>query len=288
MRKWRWLCVAGVMAGLHAQSLDVPITVEETAGAARVAEPVTFGVPLPKGAVRDLARLRLFTPEGKPAPAAFRVVSRWWEDAAAQVQSIRWVHVDFFADVPAAGRSVYRLRTSEEAQPAPASPVKLTAEPDSIQINTGAATFTVKRSGPVLDGPGLRNLDFLLRSDERIYKASQWPRSELSVEDENPLRVVIKRTGSHGWVDRQDRALDYVLRIVAYSGKPYVRLIYSFVNRQGRGMEDFVRLDGLWMQADLEGETPPARVEQLAAEPHRPGWFEAGDIRVGLRWFWQL
>jgi hypothetical protein len=67
--------------------------------------------------------------------------------------------------------------------------------------------------------PGLRNLDFLLRSDERIYKASQWPRSELTVEDENPLRVVIKRTGSHGWVDRQDRALDYVLRIVAYAGK---------------------------------------------------------------------
>jgi YetA-like protein len=276
------------MSALHAQYLDVPITVEETAGAARVAEPVTFGVPLPKGAVRDLARLRLYTSEGKPAPAAFRVACRWWDDAATQVQSIRWVHVDFFADAPPHGRSVYHLRTSEEAQPEPASPVRVAAKPDSIQIQTGTATFTVNRSGPVLEARGLRNLDFLLRSDERIYKASQWPKSELMVEDENPLRVVIKRTGSHGWVDKQDRALDYVLRIVAYAGKPYVRLIYSFVNRQGRGMEEFVRLDGLWMQADLDKEQAPVRVEQLAAEPHRAGWFEAGDVRVGLRWFWQL
>jgi hypothetical protein len=288
MGTWRLLLVAGAAAVLSAQSLDVPLTVEETAGTARVAEPVTFGVPLPKGAVKDLARLRLYGPEGKPVPAAFRVVSRWWDDAATQVQSIRWIHADFFADVPARGRSVYRLRLADETAPAPAAPVRVTTHADSVRISTGAANFTINRSGPVMDGPGIRNLDFLLRSDERIYKASQWPASELTIEEENPLRVVVKRTGSHGWVDRQDRGLDYVLHIVAYAGKPYVRLIYSFVNRQGRSMADFVRLDGLWMQADLEREAAPAYLEQLGSEPRRAGWFEAGDIRVGLRWFWQL
>ncbi len=53
-------------------------------------------------------------------------------------------------------------------------------------------------------------------------------------------------------------------------------------------MADFVRLDGLWLQARLETDAPQMRIEQLQAEPRRPGWFEAGPIGVGLRWFWQL
>lgn len=276
------------MAVLRAQSLDVPIAVQETAGVARAGEPVTFGVPVPKGMLKDLARLRLYNPEGKPVPAAFRAVSRWWDDAATQAQSIRWIHADFFADVPARSRAVYRLRSSDEPQPPPSAPIRVESEPDLIRVHTGPIQFTVRKTGPILDAPGLRNVDFLLCSDERIYKASQSPASELIVEEENPLRVVVKRTGSHAWADRQDRALDYTLRIIAYAGKPQIRVIYSFINRQGRSMSDFVRLDGLWLQAQLERDSPPVRVEQLEAEPRRAGWFEAGGIGIGLRWFWQL
>jgi hypothetical protein len=159
---------------------------------------------------------------------------------------------------------------------------------DHVAVSTGPIEFTVHRAGPVLDGPGLRNADFILRSDERIYKASNWPASDLVVEEQNPLRVVIKRTGSHGWVDGKDRALDYVIRIIAYAGRPYVRVVYSFINRQGNTMADSVRLDGLWLQARLERPSKPVRIEQLSAEPRRPSWFEAGGIGIGLRWFWQL
>ena len=65
---------------LPAQTLDVPLTVEETVGVNRAAEPVTTGVPLPKGMLRDEERLRLIGPDGKPVPAYFRVVNRWWTD----------------------------------------------------------------------------------------------------------------------------------------------------------------------------------------------------------------
>jgi hypothetical protein len=99
MGKMSFLLLPAAAVLLQAQSLDVPLTVEETAGVDRVGEPVTFGVPAPRGLVRDVARLRLYGPGGKPVPASFRVVSRWWDDAATQVQSIRWLHADFFADV---------------------------------------------------------------------------------------------------------------------------------------------------------------------------------------------
>lgn len=271
-----------------APALDVPLTVEETAGVARVAEPVTFGVPLPKGLVRDIASLRLFGPDGKPVPADFRVVNRWWDDAAVQVASVQWVHGDFFADVAAGGRAVYHLRLSDEPVRAPAARLQVRASGEDVTVNTGPIQFTVHRAGPLFDAPGLRSADVLLRSDERIYKLSNWPASDLIVEHESPLKVVLKRTGSHGWVDGKDRALDYVARIIAYAGRPHVRLVYSFINRQGDRMSDFVRLDGLWLQGRLEQPVSPVRVEQLTADPRRRGWFKAGGVGFGLRWFWQL
>ncbi len=73
---------------LSGQNLDIPLTIEESTGVARVAEPVTTGVPFPKGVLRDASRLRLYGPDGKAVPAAFRAVNKWWEDSATQMPSI--------------------------------------------------------------------------------------------------------------------------------------------------------------------------------------------------------
>jgi hypothetical protein len=269
-------------------ALNVPITVQETAGVARVAEPVTFGVPLPKGLLTDTAKLRLYGPDGKPVAADFRVVNRWWNDAATQVASIQWVHCDFFPSVAAHGRAVYHLRPGDEEPPAPAAKLDVTRNGHDVLVSTGPLKFTVHRTGPLMDGPGFSAADFLLRSDERVYKLSSWATSELIVEEQTPAKVVLKRTGSHGWVNGKDEALDYVVRITAYAGKAHVRLAYSIVNRQGDRMSDFVRLDGLRLEARLDKPPTPSRIEQLSAQPRRPGWFEAGGIGFGLRWFWQL
>jgi hypothetical protein len=67
-----------------AAALDVPLTVEEPVGVARHSEPVTFGVPLPGGSIRDVTRLRLYTSDGHGVPAAFRVVNRWWDDGSVR------------------------------------------------------------------------------------------------------------------------------------------------------------------------------------------------------------
>jgi hypothetical protein len=271
-----------------AQSIDIPITVQETAGSSRAAEPVTFGVPFPRGVLNDISALRLYSPEGKIVPAAFRTVNKWWDEAGSVGPSIQWVHVDFFADVPARGTAVYRLRNTGEPEPAPPGRIALKSETARITVDTGPLRFTVNQDGPFLDAPGLARADFLLRSDERIYKMSNWPKSELVIEEQNPLRIVLRRTGAHGWVDQRDRALDYTLRIIAWAGRPHIRVVYSFVNRQGNAMSDFVRLDGLRLQAQLERESLPVRVEQLGANPRRPGWFDVAGVGIGLRWFWQL
>jgi len=277
-----WGALSALSANAEAATLDVPLTVEESAGVVRRAEPVTSGLPLPRGLLQDVVRLRLYAPDGRAVPAAFRVVNRW-DDG-----SVQWVHVDFLADVVSRAKAVYRLRLSDEPAPLPAQPVRLEAQGSDIRVDTGVVQFTVRRTGPFLDTPVLKSADLILRSDERFYKASQWPNTQLVVEESSPLKVVLKRTGSHGWADLQDRALDYTLRIVAWSGQPSVQLIYSFVNRQGRAMSDFVRLDGLWLEGQLQRSAPPTRLEQLRAEPRRSGWFDAAGLGIGLKWWWQL
>ena len=119
---------------LPAQTLDVPLTVEEFAGVKRAAEPVTAGVPLPKGWLADEDRLRLYGPDGKAAPAFFRVVNRWWGDAASQKASIQWVHVDFFADVAARSKTVYRLRMGKEPTPPPPATLKVETLGDDVKV----------------------------------------------------------------------------------------------------------------------------------------------------------
>jgi beta-L-arabinofuranosidase (glycosyl hydrolase family 127)/exo-rhamnogalacturonan lyase-like protein len=278
------LGVLSALAGTaNAAGLEVPLTVQESTGVARQSEPVTFGVPLPQGLITDVTRLRLYTQGAKPVPAAFSVVNRWHDD-----RSVQWVHADFLADAPAHGKTIYYLRLSDEPAARPTAPLRVDVQGDDVRIDTGVARFTVHRTGAFLDAPGLKGADLVLRSDERFYKASQWHDTQLIVEESNPLKVVLKRTGSHGWADGQDRALDYTLRIVTWAGQPSVQLIYTFVNRQGRAMSDFVRLDGLWLEAQLEPSSRATRVEQLAATPRRTGWFSAGRVGIGLRWWWQL
>src|SRR5690348_10312954 len=116
--------------------LDVPITVRETAGVARTAEPVTFGVPLPRKLLTETGKLRLYDPRGESVPADFRVVNRWWDDAASQVASIQWVHCNFFPSAPARGQTVYHLRTSDETAPAPSSKLEVTRNGDDLIVST--------------------------------------------------------------------------------------------------------------------------------------------------------
>ncbi|MDD4890666.1 MAG: hypothetical protein PHU85_12145 [Phycisphaerae bacterium] len=90
--------------------LSVKLTVAERAGFDRVDEPVTFGLPLPAGAVTDPRTLCLLDDAGKPIPASFREAQRWVADAGRPgVGSVRWVHVSCLLSVPAKGSKTITL-----------------------------------------------------------------------------------------------------------------------------------------------------------------------------------
>ncbi|UCG31746.1 MAG: hypothetical protein JSU68_08755, partial [Phycisphaerales bacterium] len=119
----------------------VELSVVERQGVARRGEPVTFGVPLPKGGLRDAEKVRLMR-NGAEVPAQFRASGLWRPD-----KSIRWLLVDFQADIDAGATQTYTLEygsgISSRAQPA--APVRIEESVDGYRVATGAALFCISK-----------------------------------------------------------------------------------------------------------------------------------------------
>ena len=64
IRIWRGILVMSLVMG-QALALEIPLIVEETTGIERVGNAVNSGVTLPRGAVKDVAELRLLDAQGK-------------------------------------------------------------------------------------------------------------------------------------------------------------------------------------------------------------------------------
>jgi len=82
---------------------------------ALAAWPVTSGVPLPRGVVKDVASLRLTDAQGREIPCQFTPLSRHW----ALDGSVRWVLLDFQIDLPANGSVTVWLSNDGPARAAP-------------------------------------------------------------------------------------------------------------------------------------------------------------------------
>ncbi|KPK79196.1 MAG: hypothetical protein AMJ81_13660, partial [Phycisphaerae bacterium SM23_33] len=136
-------CAAGVMlvrpvAGL-AEATKVPLTLAGPAGIRRVREPVTTGIPIPKGGLKSVKNVRLLR-DGKEVPAQFRAAGLWRPGG-----SIRWLLVDLQADVEAGGRQAYTLEYGRGVTAAakPAAVVRIDENAHAYVVDTGATTFRV-------------------------------------------------------------------------------------------------------------------------------------------------
>ena len=134
--------------------VDVPITLTETAGVARVQDPVSVGVPMPRNLLTSTGHLYVVDAQGKAVPAQFEVLMKWFPtEKFPKAAGVRWVLVDFLADVPANGKATYRLKQqivgpramTKRASPQPASPVVVKETGDVINVSTGPLKFAINK-----------------------------------------------------------------------------------------------------------------------------------------------
>lgn len=233
-------------------SLDkgVPVRIVEPFGIPREAEPVTFAFPLPKKAgIVKPKQLTVLGPNGKPVPFQGRATQRWNAAPGDKKEPVRWMLLDFQADVPPSGEAVYtvRLRKKKDKKPKPPKLKVKKKDADTYEVKTGSAVFVVqggiglRQVRTDLDGDGkiasdevaLRSqLGFVLRDRfGGLYSSAAAP-GHVTIEEKGKLRVVLRVDGEHapvqGGIGRD--FFTYRTRYTFYAGKPYVRVQHTVRN----------------------------------------------------------
>jgi hypothetical protein len=238
----RWgalLSLLTLMAAVRpGDAFQVELTVSENTGVSRQSHPVTMGVPLARGVVYSDQDVQI-----AGVPGQFATLSRWPDG------SVKWLLCDFPADVSAYGTATYYL--SDGTGDATNTSLEVTEDSDSIVVVTGPVKFIVSKTSFNLfqhlwldeDESGTFEADEEMiaphADDGAIvtddagdqYLAALDGDVTVQVEEIGPLRVSILAEGWHRDAAGQ-RGLDFTVRIHAYSDQSFLRVFYTFYNRQ--------------------------------------------------------
>jgi len=223
----------------------IPLRVGGPEGIERVADPVTGGIPLPRGRLNDAGAVRLLDPDGHEVAVQTEALARWGDG------SVKWVLLDFAARVPAGGSATYRL-TGPAGKAAPAAPVVVAAGRKEVTIDTGVLKLAVsRRRCNLIDSVWMdTNDDGAYGDDERVasgiesvlrlidvgsqdqksgtYRTSSEDRPVVTVEATGPQRATLRIDGWHRR-DDGERVFPLVARIHAYAGSTRLRVSHTFI-----------------------------------------------------------
>jgi hypothetical protein len=217
--------------------IAIDIAPRRTAGAAphRQAEPVTMGLPLPRGLCRDPHELHLVDGALAPQAVQVRVLDRWADG------SIKWALLDFQADVHG-GHSRYELLVAAPSRPSNVGPrVTIQALAADVIVDTAAARFVIRPgihfpfaaatvgSDPVVD-PDRTGLFVAGPSGDA------WPATidRVDIEESGDLRSVVRCEGRIAASGGQP-TLHLTARLHFFAGSATVRIVLTLHNPERAG-----------------------------------------------------
>jgi hypothetical protein len=218
----------------------------------------TWGVPIERGRVDGPGRLRLRSAEGVEVPAQFWTLATWPDG------SVKWAGCAISGEsIPS--ESFVTLADAAEQPVRPASPVRVEETDSGVLIDTGALRAEVGRPGTE-DGllVRVRRGDVVIAEDVRLVSLLQDSipedggaaarrafRSRLNavtVEQNGPVRAVIRMDGEHLEEGGTRSWLPFTVRVVAMAGADQLRLVHTVI-WNGDVETDF--LAGLGVRADV-------------------------------------
>jgi hypothetical protein len=225
-----------------AEDINIPLTIHEALregidGIDRIQEPVTVGIPFPKGMLFEKNGIPQLALEGVK-DYQFRTLARWPDG------SVRWALVDFQTDVKAGGISdnnVHVIRGSGNSYGKLAE-----SKGDVIIVNTGVMTVEIKKKGfNLFDSVTGDNKEIISKGASKgivvigeagaEYTASNDTKAKVSIEENGPVRAVIKAEGTH--TGNNKRMMDFTVRMHFYKGKSRVKVFYTLRNASKQQFE---------------------------------------------------
>ena len=290
--------------------IEVPLTVSETAGVNRD-EPVSFGVPVPQGALGDANAIALFDGERVLAVQSRSLVR--WPD-----RSVKWLLVSGRVELNPDETKNLTLAFGSEVGPRSDSADSLLEEKgDTLTVDTGRARLILDRksgTGRIESDGGLLTAlpqSRLTHTDGRVLTGKV---ESVTVEEKGPQRVVILTRGHH--LDEAGEPwFGFELRYFLHAGDPYIRVdhilqhdIVSSGMKYGDEMKSFASLDLVFAtgtdgasvaidERENRSLVPGERLFQHESDAfslpsdgkgtRAPGLAASGKLTIAVRDFWQ-
>ncbi|MDP6118748.1 MAG: hypothetical protein QGG53_43350 [Planctomycetota bacterium] len=227
-----------------AETVRVPLKVQNIHDVEAKNWPVSSGVPIPQGRLGSSENVRLIFP-GEDSESQIEVTARW-PDA-----SVKWLLVSFLADVPARSTATYELEFGKQVKRAgTASPIAKASE-EGIAL-PGASIDRMGRlhiRGNVCETSVIDITD----RDARPRKEA-----EITLESNGPVRAVVKTVST---LSNEDGSASFTIekRIEAWRGVPFVRVHHTFLNSLA---PTFTNIDELsYVVANVEPNWDALRVD---------------------------
>lgn len=219
--------------------VTVPVGVEDASGIARTNWPVRLGVPFAQGVLPKDAAVELLAPNGKPVPAQTEVMATWLDG------SLKWLLVDFLADVPADSHVFYTLKGKPGTAGASAKATSLATLKDNVPT-FAAGPLANTAADKLLGLFGPRDLWWADGEGQQYFFRLQGENAGVIIEENGPNRAVIKATGWY-FNDKDRPVCMGELRLEYAKGQSFATL-YHTVTFCGNPWKEELGSFGMQMQ----------------------------------------
>ena len=259
------LLLFGFSATLDAQIAGAPIVVDNPSSFARNLEPVASGLAVPQAVgLTNIGSLCLLNDQGQAVPAQFKSLVRWngWREDPQW--PVKWLLVEFLADVPANASRTYYLSVGAN----PAGQIVVNDSLAATDVDTGAAHFQIDKTAfrliksvsigqtVVADAGTTAALDML---DASGVLATATLTSTV-IEESGSVRTVVRQKGTIS-----NGGLEFTIRYFFWSGRADVKVEWRLENNQSYGLPDMggvahnAHFDQLHLSLRLNGNATSAQ-----------------------------
>ncbi len=211
--------------------LEVQLPIEPKGPSERRLEPVTCGIPWPRGVLADPGCLRLADAQGHAVALQARVLDRWPDGSA------RWTLLDWQAN--ACGPSSYVLRAAASEVDAPLTGLRaqvVATDGGGVRIDTGRAEFSLQPGNgfpfeavTVGAAAAIDRVAYCISCRGRVGRVYRPHVRRLRVEEAGPVRAAV-------WLDGElvsgnaEPLSDFVCRMEFFAGSATVRFHVTIRN----------------------------------------------------------
>ena len=234
-----------------AASKRVSLTIRNPSDSPYDSVPVTGGIPFATSVLGSSEHLRLLCPGGVEVPLQARTLGQWLDG------SVKWLLLDFQADVPPRSERKYTLEYGAEVSRARLhNQIAIHDERHTVTVDTGCRKFLIDRSrfAPLAEAPRddrsyiTRSLIVVNGTDGSEYVSTNAAPDSVVIEEHGAMRSVVRIEGEHVSAGG-DALLRSVCRVHFYAGLPFVRLDHTLVNDDTS--EDFTEIASMYLHIDM-------------------------------------